>query len=268
MAQTISVYTDDACDIYVELGTPTEPVLVRWSAPRPQGRPSRIQGYALLGSDGPVLVDPPGLDEAALARLRAVLGSPPRATVLTSDWHERAAYRLRDRWGTPVWAPAAGLPEWGASWRAAPTTPTRRARPCPPGCGHCRSRAGCSRRSTCWCGRPPPTAACCSPVTRSTGRRPSASPSSTTGAERPACTWASGRRCWAGTPIPRGCRPACAGRSRRTSTCSAARTPGPIASTRRRPSPSCWRRTGRPSPRPGLRPSGSRPGGNGGDGPA
>jgi hypothetical protein len=35
------------------------------------------------------------------------------ATVLTSDWHERGCYALRERWGTPVWAPAAGLRERG-----------------------------------------------------------------------------------------------------------------------------------------------------------
>jgi hypothetical protein len=35
MTQTISVCADDTCDIYVELGTPAEPALVRWSAPRP-----------------------------------------------------------------------------------------------------------------------------------------------------------------------------------------------------------------------------------------
>ncbi|MGH2352703.1 MAG: hypothetical protein ACRDJN_13940 [Chloroflexota bacterium] len=36
-------------------------------------------------------------------------GRPPRATVLTNDYHERDAYALRERWQTPVWAPAAGL---------------------------------------------------------------------------------------------------------------------------------------------------------------
>jgi hypothetical protein len=44
MTESIPVYADDTCDIYVELGTPTEPALVRWSTPRPQGRPSRIEG--------------------------------------------------------------------------------------------------------------------------------------------------------------------------------------------------------------------------------
>jgi glyoxylase-like metal-dependent hydrolase (beta-lactamase superfamily II) len=46
-------------------------------------------------------------------RLLSALGAQPRATVLTNDWHERSCYAIRDLWGTPVWAPAAGLPERG-----------------------------------------------------------------------------------------------------------------------------------------------------------
>jgi hypothetical protein len=113
--QTIPVYADDTCDLYVELGTSDAPALVRWSAPRPPAGRMRNEGYALLGSGGPVLVDPPDPGGAALERLLAVLGGPPRATVLTNDWHERACYRLRDRWSTPVWAPAAGLPDRGGA---------------------------------------------------------------------------------------------------------------------------------------------------------
>ena len=97
MTETIPVYADDTCDMFVELGTPAAPALVRWSAARPTGRPSRIEGYALLGSGGPVLVDPPAAGEAALVRLLSLLGGPPRATVLTNDWHERAVVRAPRR---------------------------------------------------------------------------------------------------------------------------------------------------------------------------
>ena len=133
MTQTISVYADDTCDLYVELGTPAAPALVRWSVPRPQAKPSRTEGYALLGSGGPVLVDPPDPGEAALERLRALLGEPPRATVLANDWHERACYRLRDRWGTPVWAPAAGLPERGGELEGRPDHTYEEGTPLPGG---------------------------------------------------------------------------------------------------------------------------------------
>jgi hypothetical protein len=45
MTQTIPLYADDTCDLYVELGTATEPVLVRWSGPRPpSGRTAREGG--------------------------------------------------------------------------------------------------------------------------------------------------------------------------------------------------------------------------------
>jgi hypothetical protein len=132
MTQTISVYADDACDLYVELGTPAAPALGRWSAPRPPAGRMRNEGYALLGRGGPVLVDPPAAGEAALPRLRALLGGPPRATVLTADWHERAGYALRDRWGTPVWAPAARPPARGGDLEGRPD-PTSEAGTPPPG---------------------------------------------------------------------------------------------------------------------------------------
>jgi hypothetical protein len=120
MTQSISLYSDDTCDLYLELGTPAEPALVRWSAPRPPAGRMRNEGYALLGSDGPILLDPPGAGEAALERLLSIIGGPPQATMLTTDWHERACYHLRDRWGTPVWAPAAGLPERGGDLAGQP----------------------------------------------------------------------------------------------------------------------------------------------------
>jgi len=78
-------------------------------------------------------VDPPAAGEAALERLLAVLGGPPRATVVTNDWHERAGYRLRARWGTPVWAPAAGLPERGGELEGRPDHTYEEGTPLPGG---------------------------------------------------------------------------------------------------------------------------------------
>ena len=96
---------------YVELGTPLQPVLVRWSTWR--ARPGNFDSYALLTADGPVLLDPVDPPAGSGDPLWSLIGRPPRATVLTNDWHERDAYAIRARWGAPVWAPAAGLRERG-----------------------------------------------------------------------------------------------------------------------------------------------------------
>jgi hypothetical protein len=133
MTETVSVYSDDTYDIYVELGTLAEPALVRWSAPRRPASGMRNEGYALLGTGGPVLLDPPAAGEAALERLLAVIGAPPQATVLTTDWHERASYRLRDLWGTPVWAPAAGLRVRGGDLEGHPDHTYEEGTPLPAG---------------------------------------------------------------------------------------------------------------------------------------
>lgn len=106
-------------DIYVDLGREDEPALIRWSAPSPGGT-SRHEGYALVTADGPVLLDPPDPGAAASERLVSLLGARPVATVLTNDWHERGCYVLRERWGTPVWAPAAGLPARGGELEGDP----------------------------------------------------------------------------------------------------------------------------------------------------
>lgn len=109
--ETNTLYAEDGLDMYLELGTEIAPVLVRWSMASPGG--SRHDGYALMSNEGPVLIDPPFRTDAAAARVLAVLGARPCATVLTDDWHERSCYAVRELWGTPVWGPAAGLPERG-----------------------------------------------------------------------------------------------------------------------------------------------------------
>ena len=106
-------------DIYVDLGTEGEPALVRWSAPSLSGA-SRHEGYALVTADGPVIIDPPAPDADGGDRLVSLLGARPVATVLTNDWHERSCYALRERWDTPVWAPAAGLPARGGELEGEP----------------------------------------------------------------------------------------------------------------------------------------------------
>jgi glyoxylase-like metal-dependent hydrolase (beta-lactamase superfamily II) len=102
----------------VELGTATRPLLVRWTCWLPVAATS--ESYALLTAEGPILIDPREPAEAEADSLWALLGQPPVATVLTNDWHERDAYLLRERFGAPVWAPAAGQPERGGDLEGQP----------------------------------------------------------------------------------------------------------------------------------------------------
>jgi hypothetical protein len=74
-----------------------------------------MDSYALITADGPVLIDPETPTPEGERRLLQVLGGPPKATVLSNDMHERAAYALRDKWGSPVWGPAYGTPDRGGN---------------------------------------------------------------------------------------------------------------------------------------------------------
>ncbi|MBI3970746.1 MAG: hypothetical protein HY332_05605 [Chloroflexi bacterium] len=106
----------------IELGTQWRLELIRWSTIwRPGGRYSPFESYALRTAGGWVLVDPEQPSAEVEARLRDLIDEEPAATVLTSDMHERAGYLARERWGTPVWAPAAGLPERGGELEGRPS---------------------------------------------------------------------------------------------------------------------------------------------------
>src|SRR5438034_4483814 len=92
----------------VELGTAAAPALVRWCTWQPPwGQWGHNDSYALLTPGGPVLVDPEEPAPEAAADLWRLLGRPPVATLLTTDWHERGSDALRARGGVPIWAPAA-----------------------------------------------------------------------------------------------------------------------------------------------------------------
>ena len=99
--------------VSVELGTEARPVLIRWANWAPRWGSQERASYAILTDEGPILIDPAEPATSAGQRLRRLIGRRPVATVLTSDQHERDCYRIRDGWGTPVWAPAAGLRERG-----------------------------------------------------------------------------------------------------------------------------------------------------------
>jgi hypothetical protein len=93
--------------VYVELGTPSQPVLVRWTNWGGRYR-GGYDSYVLFTTEGPVLIDPEQPDETGAAELLRIHPGPPRAVVLTNNQHERSAYRIRESTGAPVWAPKSG----------------------------------------------------------------------------------------------------------------------------------------------------------------
>jgi glyoxylase-like metal-dependent hydrolase (beta-lactamase superfamily II) len=77
----------------------------------------------VLTPDGAVLIDPSEPAEADRRRWEQLVmpgGRPPIATLLTSSWHERSCYVLRDRYGIPVWLPAAGAADMDEAHDAPP----------------------------------------------------------------------------------------------------------------------------------------------------
>jgi glyoxylase-like metal-dependent hydrolase (beta-lactamase superfamily II) len=92
--------------VAVLLGTERQPQLIRWTTW--WDSPGSWDSYALVAADGPVLIDPETLTPEGEERLLALLGTPPKVTVLTNDMHERGAYTYREKWGAPVHAPAYG----------------------------------------------------------------------------------------------------------------------------------------------------------------
>ena len=94
-------------NVYVVLGTPSQPVLVRWANWGGSYR-GGYNSYVLFTNDGPVLIDPEQPDEAGGAELLRLHPGPPHAVVLTNNMHERSAYRVRESTGAPVWAPQSG----------------------------------------------------------------------------------------------------------------------------------------------------------------
>ena len=93
--------------VHVELGTPSQPVLIRWATWR-GGYRGGYDSYVLFTTEGPVLIDPEQADETGAAELLRIHPGPPVAVVLTNDMHERSAYRIRESVGAPVWAPKSG----------------------------------------------------------------------------------------------------------------------------------------------------------------
>ena len=258
----------------VELGTEGAPVLVRWSNWAPRFGSQEDVAYALRTAAGPVLVDPEAPAAGEAGRVRRLVGRPPVATLLTSDRHERDAYAIRERWGTPVWAPAAGLPARGGELAGRPDHAFEDGALLPAASSRCASPGGGRGRRRPCCGRRPAGRGCSSRATCSTGRASRTSPPPTAGAGRRASTPACAGATWRGSPTRPGSAPGYAGCWRRTSTSSAA--PTACRSARRparapcRPGLPRGRARRGPTPGPGPRSSGSwsstgpRPSGRGG----
>jgi hypothetical protein len=91
--------TETASRVVVELGTDSEPMLIRYGT---------FDSYALRATDGWIFIDPTKPKADSVERLGRLIRERPVATVLTSDGHERFCYGLRQQWGTPVWGPTPG----------------------------------------------------------------------------------------------------------------------------------------------------------------
>jgi hypothetical protein len=104
-------------ELHFELGSAAEPILVRVTSlhrDRKSGRFGSRHGYILYSSQGTVLIDPtePTPDvQAAFDALATRPSAGPLATVVTSSWHERSSYLMRERLGAAVWLPRAGVAE-------------------------------------------------------------------------------------------------------------------------------------------------------------
>ena len=95
--------------VVVEVGTETEPVLIRFSVGPPPTGMSSFDSYALRTDVGWIFIDPVQPTRDAAERLARLIRERPVATVLTSDGHERFCYAVREQWGTPVWGPQPGV---------------------------------------------------------------------------------------------------------------------------------------------------------------
>src|SRR5687768_11648533 len=100
---------EQVASVAVVVGTQRAPAVMWWSTRMKYG--GTHESYALLTKDTAILVDPEDLPAAVLAEIESISGRLPAATVLTGAWHERAAYRVREQFGTPVWAPRGGEAE-------------------------------------------------------------------------------------------------------------------------------------------------------------
>ncbi|HET7768818.1 MAG TPA: hypothetical protein VFN74_08565 [Chloroflexota bacterium] len=106
--------------VVVELGTETDPLLIRFSVGPPPTGISSFDSYALRSASGWIFVDPVQPTRAAAARLALLIRERPVAALLTQDGHERFCYAAREQWGTPVWGPQPGVGQRPVGYRGRP----------------------------------------------------------------------------------------------------------------------------------------------------
>jgi hypothetical protein len=94
--------------LVVELGTESDPELIRFCTGQRPGSLGTIDAYALRTAAGWIFLDPVRPTPDGADRLRRLIRERPTATVLTSDGHERFSHAVRQQWGTPVWGPVLG----------------------------------------------------------------------------------------------------------------------------------------------------------------
>ena len=94
--------------VVIELGSETEPVLIRHCLGELPAEGGTYDAYALRTSAGWIMLDPLRPTPEGAERLAQLIRERPIATVLTSDGHERFCYAVREKWGTPVWGPTPG----------------------------------------------------------------------------------------------------------------------------------------------------------------
>ena len=112
--------TDEDWRVAVELGTETQPVLIRISVGPPPKGISSFDSYALRSESGWIFIDPVQPARGAAARLAHLIRERPVATVLTSDGHERFCYAAREQWGAPVWGPKPGVGQRPVGYQGRP----------------------------------------------------------------------------------------------------------------------------------------------------
>jgi len=106
--------------VVVELGTETEPVLIRFCTCERRGTFGTADSYALRSAAGWIFVDPARPTPDGADRLRQLVRECPAATVLTSDGHERFCCAVREQWGTPVWGPTPGEGQRDVEYKGTP----------------------------------------------------------------------------------------------------------------------------------------------------
>ncbi len=92
-----------------EVGTDEKPDVVRWTN---WGYGTLQQSFALMTTEGVVLIDPGRPVGSGVDALDEIIGDTVAAVVCTTALHERNIYWFRERYGARIYVPKAGLHEF------------------------------------------------------------------------------------------------------------------------------------------------------------